>query len=94
MMKANAHSSDKNALISCAEQLLHAGKGYDAVLAYLREGGYGKLDSMKFLCRAGKLSLIRAKEIVHDSVVWSDAFERDEELHDSLLRSVAELGLR
>jgi len=92
-MRASAHKADKRAVAVCAEQLLHAGKGYDSVLAYLRDRGYGKLDSIKFLCDAGKLPLIKAKEIVHDSVVWSDAFERDERLHDSLLRSVAELGL-
>ena len=66
---------------------------YDSVLAYLRDRGYGKLDSIKFLCDAGKITLIEAKEIVHDSAAWSDAFERDERLHDSLLRTVAELGL-
>ncbi len=91
-MKASAYNADKRSLAVDAERLLHAGKDYDTVLAFRRDRGFSKLDSIKFLCNAGKLPLIKAKELVHDSVVWSDAFECDERLHESLMRGVAEIS--
>ncbi|HTD56296.1 MAG TPA: hypothetical protein VK670_12990 [Silvibacterium sp.] len=92
-MKATARKTDQRSVTVDAERLLHAGKDYDTVLAFLRDRGFGKLDSIKFLCDAGKLPLIKAKELVHDSVVWSDAFARDERLHESLMRSLAEIRI-
>jgi hypothetical protein len=91
-MKATAHKTDKQSVVVDAERLLNAGKDYDTVLAFLRDRGFSKLDSIKFLCETGKLPLIEAKEIVHNSVVWTDTFERDERLHESLMGSAAELS--
>ncbi len=91
-MKATAHKIDNSSVTVDAERLLLAGANYDTVLAFLRDHGFGKLDSIKFLCNAAKMTLSDAKQLVHDSAAWKDTFKRDERLHDSLMRALADLG--
>ena len=62
-MKATAHKIDNSSVTVDAERLLLAGANYDTVLAFLRDHGFGKLDSIKFLCNAAKTDLKRRQTV-------------------------------
>jgi len=82
---------DTSSIALHAEKLLKAGESYEVVLTFLRGQGVSKLDSIKILCDKAKLPLAEAKRLVHNSVVWKDAFVRDERFHESLLKTVTNL---
>jgi ribosomal protein L7/L12 len=90
-MKAGLSKDERPSVTSRARKLLEAGENYDVVLAFLRAEGVTKLDSIKLFCEVAGLSLLDAKRLVHNSDVWTDSFQRDENFHASLLKAVAGL---
>jgi len=55
----------------------------------LRAEGYSKTDSIRASVEMLRLPLADAKRLVHESGVWDDRHDTDDELHDAL---IAELG--
>ena len=61
---------EQTALAQQAETLLNTGVDQETVLRFLRDGGLGKLDSMRALANATGMSLIEAKNVVQSSQAW------------------------
>ena len=59
--------------------------GYDVeeVIISMRNKGFSKIDSMKFLRDFASITLHDAKHIVHLSPAWADRYESDEAFHDA-----------
>ena len=65
------------------ERLRQEGVGFDEILRRLRDHGCSKGQSMAVLAglhELGPSPLLRAKVLVHESPVWADAKDRDEQL--------------
>lgn len=67
-----------------SRRLISAGQMPEGVIQYLRDAGLSKLESVKVLVDLGRTPPTEAKRLVHLSPVWTDAYERDERLHDRL----------
>jgi len=93
-MKVEFRTPEQTAVASDAERLLQSGADHEIVLAFLRERGFNKLDSIKALVGISGISLGDAKNVVHNSRAWQDVFTRDEEFHASLEKAVQALGLK
>lgn len=66
-------------------QIYEETKSDEDVLAFLRDEGLTKVESLKFFRVWKNISLGEAKKIVHFSNVWKDQKETDEALQDSFL---------
>ena len=69
-MKSGFKLPEQTSLADQAERMLHLGDDRETVLAFLRNGGMGKLDCMRILAESTGISLIEAKNIVQRSPVW------------------------
>ena len=69
-MKSAFKFPEQAALAARAEVMLALGDDHETVLAFLRAGGLGKLDSMRVLANATGMPLIEAKNIVQRSLAW------------------------
>ncbi|MCC7037249.1 MAG: hypothetical protein IT560_08055 [Alphaproteobacteria bacterium] len=67
----------------CREKLAQ-GIPLEEIIQTLRDGGFGKVETMKALIDWGQASVIDAKRIVHESPTWADVRKRDEEFHSEL----------
>jgi hypothetical protein len=63
-------------------RLLQVGHTLDDVLAVLRRDGCTKIESARALVDGANMSLHAAKQKVHESPVWADAWDRDEHIFD------------
>jgi len=61
---------EQTALAAQAEVMLKLGDDHETVLAFLRAGGLGKLDSMRVLANATGMSILKTKNIVQGSKAW------------------------
>ena len=62
----------------------------ERLLAYLREKGATKIDSIKIVQAVKSLSLKCADDLVHYSSVWADRRQEDEAALNSFLDSVGD----
>lgn len=74
----------KTLLVQC-KAMLSEGKTIEDVLAFLREEGCSRVDSIKAVMVLEDKTLSQAKETVHYSKTWEDTRESAEVFHDSLL---------
>lgn len=74
----------EDAVLKKVYDLLSENSKSELALKLLRDEGYSKIKSMLVLVKSGGESLSEAKIIVHESEAWSDALEKDEQLHDKL----------
>jgi len=67
------------------ERLRQEGLGFDGILRRLRDRGCSKGQSMAVLAglhELGPSRLLTAKALVHESPVWADAKDRDDQMLD------------
>ena len=74
------HSDDLDA----CQRMIEDGATSDDVLAFLRERGRAKLESIAVVSNLPGMDLRSAKPLVHNSPVWADRRETDEAFHDQL----------
>jgi hypothetical protein len=82
---------DRNQLIAECASLLEEGIDHEGLIAFLREQGCSKIDSIVALSAALRLDLGRAKELVHCSEAWRDMRESDNQLHEEFAQALSEL---
>jgi len=82
------NESEYAALVDAGTQIISEGEGDERLLAYLRESGATKTDSIMIVRAVKSLSLKAADDLVHYSAVWSDRREQDEAALDAFLDSV------
>lgn len=75
-------------LVEGARRIVSNAEGDVRLLAYLRENGATKIDSIKIVQTVKSLSLKDADDLVHYSSVWADRRESDEAALDAFLDSV------
>lgn len=71
--------------IERATALWTEGSRWDAVMRTLRAEGYTKTDCIRASVEVLRLPLADAKRLVHESNVWRDVRDADEEWHDTLI---------
>ncbi|MGH9189423.1 MAG: hypothetical protein ACRD0Q_05260 [Acidimicrobiales bacterium] len=71
-----------------AATLWQAGDRWDAIIAALRAEGFSKVDCIKATVEHLRLPLGEAKRIVHESAVWADVRQGDEDWQDRLASEV------
>ena len=64
----------------------------EAAVAFLREAGLSKIESIKALHDRFGLTLAEGKSLVHFSPAWADRREADDAFHERLAASVGELS--
>ena len=69
-----------------AARLWQAGERWDAILGALRDEGYSKIDCIRATVDHLRLPLADAKRIVHESAVWADVRQRDDEWQQRVAR--------
>lgn len=67
--------------------MLESGASVEAVISELRIRGMSKVHSIKALVDLGVSDLAVAKQLVHDSIAWTDLRDRDDEFHRTLGRN-------
>lgn len=92
-MKTGFKLPEQTAIATQAETLLNTGVEQEVVLAFMRDRGLGRMDSMRVLVNATGVSLLDAKNIVLNSLAWQDAFGKDPELQKKLHNAVQALDL-
>ncbi|MEU8000744.1 hypothetical protein AB0B66_06215 [Catellatospora sp. NPDC049111] len=63
---------------------LEEGASLDDVITFLRDEGFGQIDSMKLLTHTAGLSLAEAKQAIDASPAWQDRRESNEALRRDL----------
>lgn len=71
--------------IERATALWNEGSRWDAVMQTLRGEGYSKTDCIRASVEVLRLPLADAKRLVHESDVWRDLRDADEQWHDTLI---------
>ncbi len=69
-MESGFKFPEQTALAAQADTMLQLGDDRETVLAFLRAGGLGKLDSMRVLAKATGISILEAKKLVQASKAW------------------------
>jgi hypothetical protein len=85
---AGVQVMDQTELLATCATMFAESAALDDVLAFLREQGCSKVESIRTLVQVGKLNLRDSKRVVHASKVWADTREDDERLHDTLLSGI------
>ena len=83
-------ASQMKPLLAKCESMLSEGKSVEDILAFLRQNGCSRTDSIKVVMTLEGKTLRQAKEIVHFSKTWEDAREDTEAFHNSLADSLKE----
>lgn len=78
-------------LVDRARKMLAQAESDERLLAFLRESGATKIDSIKIIRTVKGCSLREADDLVHYSSVWADRRESDEAAVDSFLDSVGDV---
>ncbi|MDR1191386.1 MAG: hypothetical protein LBK60_06965 [Verrucomicrobiales bacterium] len=71
-------------LINACQRQKVIGMTDDRVVAFLREQGCSKVESIAIISRAFVIGLNEAKELIHSSEGWADVLERDTQFHQTL----------
>jgi len=61
------------------------GNRWDAVMQTLRAEGYSKTDCIRASVEILRLPLIDAKRLVHESSVWHDRRDSDDDWHEAVI---------
>jgi hypothetical protein len=69
-------------------EMLARGEDAESLLSFLRQEGCRKVASIRILMAVLGLTLPEAKDLVHNSVTWSDIYDRDQAFHDTLENAV------
>jgi ribosomal protein L7/L12 len=69
--------------------MLSEGAEIEEVISTLRRKGVSKVESIKAVAELTGDSLLEAKQTVHSSLTWRDAYEAGERLHDALEDTVS-----
>ena len=77
---------ERATVVTKCREMLSRGAPLEAVLAYMREYGLSKGQSIRVVVETVGKSLSEAKNLVHSSETWSDVRMRDEKFHDELLK--------
>ncbi|CAA2142180.1 hypothetical protein [Hyphomicrobium sp. ghe19] len=80
--------------LSSCEALARSGASVEEILKCMRDAGINKVLSVLLLSRLGIANMQEAKLIVHNSAVWQDLKNRDEQFEDDVLRAVKEVSRR
>ncbi len=72
---------NRKGLVKRCQEIFAETKNIETVIAFLRQHGQGKGDSIGVLCEAFGLNHSQAKCIVHLSETWRDRRVQDEALH-------------
>ena len=83
---------DTGPLASVCQQQSAAGKTKEEIIAFLRNQGCSKVESIAVIVRAFGLALSDAKHMVHVSHAWSDVRLRDDDFHQKLEEGFQEQG--
>lgn len=73
-----------------ARQLRDSGAGTDAVVRFLRDAGLTITESMEAMMAAYGMSLSQAKATVTASPVWSVEVRAADQLHEELIKMLAD----
>ena len=65
-----------------------AGETSESIVAYLRQIGLSKVESMKAFMILNRASAEEAKRLVHFSPTWAARYQQDEKFHDHLEKLV------
>ncbi len=77
-----------NSLFETGKEMLFQGQDTEAILAFLKDSGCSKIDSIKVIRNLKQISLGEAKDIVHFSRTWQDRSKEDEAFHDDLEKTL------
>jgi hypothetical protein len=80
--------TDRKPLVERCQRLATEGRSIEEIIALLRAEGCQKTETIVLMAEALGIALARAKELVHFSASWADVRERDEKLHETLVRAV------
>jgi hypothetical protein len=75
-----------------ARKLVEAGADVELVLLFLRDRGFGQIDSIITLRILFGWSNAEAKKLINTSKAWSDCFASVQDLHDKARKAVLELA--
>ena len=67
-----------------AEEQVSAGATTEEVLLLLRTSGCNVIDSIKIMCRVTGISRYSAKQLMHQSVTWSDLSAVHDQFHSTV----------
>lgn len=79
-------------IVADAERLAAAGADRETILVFLREKGFGKIDSIKTIRPLFNLSMKEAKELIDYSAAWSDRFESDMKLREIAWQAIQDIA--
>lgn len=74
------------------KRISEGGGGAEELLGAMRQHGCSKIESIKMLMKVLGLPLGEAKLVVHNSRVWQDRKEVDDEFQESLTKHLDDLG--
>jgi len=83
---------NKAEILAEARRLFRMGSDTETLLSFLRQQGFGKIDSIVALRDITGQHLTMAKEAVHRSAAWADRFQSDERLHEELWHAAEATG--
>ena len=70
-----------DSIIKRCRKMISDGESAEAMLRVLRNEGFSKVQSIKTLAEIKNISINESKKTVHGSDTWSDARQKDEDLH-------------
>ncbi|HKV61663.1 MAG TPA: hypothetical protein VJO16_07105 [Candidatus Acidoferrum sp.] len=79
-------------VVADAHRLAAAGADRETVLVFLRDKGFGKIDSIKTVRGLYGLSMPEAKDLIDHSAAWSDRFDHDMESRETAMRALRDLA--
>jgi len=74
-----------------AQRQIRNGSGLEPLLFELRTKGADKIDSIKIVKSAMKVSMVQAKSLIDRSEVWSDRYADDSAFHEAAKEAAGRL---
>ena len=81
-------SSDLETILPKCREMLSEQDDIEAVLLFLRQSGYSKMEAVKVLLALKGCGLKDAKQTVHLSRTWQDQREADEQLEEMFVHEL------
>jgi hypothetical protein len=75
-----------------ARKLMESGADIELILLFLRDRGFGQIDSIITIRALMGKSSAEAKKLIHYSKAWSDRFYSVQDLHDKARKALLELA--
>jgi hypothetical protein len=79
-------------VIGDAHRLVAAGADCEAILVFLRERRFDKIDSIKTVRLLYNLSMPEAKDLIDRSAAWSDRFDSDMKFRETAIQVLRDLA--